>query len=53
MERKVVTERFAKLAGLPDEQIELAPPALMIATVEDPHLDANEAHILPLIRWLT
>ena len=47
MERKVVTERFAKLAGLPDEQIELAPAALMIATVEDPHLDANE-HISSL-----
>ena len=42
-----MTERFAKLAGLPDEQIELAPAALMIATVEDPHLDANE-HISSL-----
>ena len=47
MEREAVTERFAKLAGLPDEQIELAPAALMIATVEDPHLDANE-HISSL-----
>ena len=47
MEREAVTERFAKLAELPDEQIEVAPAALMMATIEDPHLDANE-HISSL-----
>ena len=35
-------KRFATFAGLPDEQIELAPAALMMATIEDPRLDAGE-----------
>ena len=42
MESDAVTQRFATLAGLPDEQIELAPAALMMATIEDPRLDAGE-----------
>ncbi len=42
MESDAVTQRFATLAGLPDEQIDLAPAALMMATIEDPRLDAGE-----------
>ena len=47
MEREAVTERFATLAELPDEQIELAQAALTMATVEDPRLDLHE-HIAAL-----
>ena len=47
MESEAVTERFARLAGLPDEQIELAPAALWMATIEHPRLDAGE-HIAAL-----
>ena len=39
MDREGVMERFARLAALPDDQIELAPAALLIAAVEDPRLD--------------
>lgn len=47
MESDAVTERFARLAGLPDEQIELAPAALWMATIEHPSLDVSE-HIAAL-----